>query len=657
LDGSDHIGRYEVLGELGRGGQGTVYQAHDPLLDREVAIKVLDYQADEDSEYLHALQREARLAAALDHPYVTTVHDFLEEGATPYIVMEYLPDSLDRHLRGSDRLDWGKAVRIAVQVAQALGYAHSQGIVHRDIKPQNILLRENGDVSVADFGLARASAISGRSRSTGYGGMLGTPEYMAPEQWSEGPVDGRVDQYALGVLLYQMISGYLPFEGDIPVLYSQHKEKPFPRLSASFGVSLQGRHLQVDAIVQRATSKDPDTRYTTMEDMAADLESVLSGLEISEVSSRLVKRPSLLNSGVREVKRRPWALVLGVAGVVALLVVVVVQLSDGSETVESPVPLDSPTTVPPALATSVPATTEVAVGGSTELINEIADWHERWDEPGLTIGDMKSLSEELTDLADGLGAVDDPYLALAVEVYITTHALKTFVTDNVIYRVIDISPKLGAAVDFMETYCDLPSADTVSSDLRFDLSLLELECFSDEMLYPMLGLVRQNAANNWIDPKQFLPLSPVTNDAKEVIYWIGNWHSRFDRAFPYPDSVREMNDELSVYLDGNEATLENLDVRTADLVYEYEMLHSIFSTLDDNVTTRGAQLFSDSGLAKDALPDQPCDVPGLENIPKEFENAAVNLDLECETLGLSKHLLVLARQFAELTWLDGFVRR
>ncbi|SVD26429.1 uncharacterized protein METZ01_LOCUS379283, partial [marine metagenome] len=110
MDGTDHIGRYEVLGELGRGGQGTVYHARDPLLEREVAIKVLDYQADHDAGYLQALQREARLAAALDHPYVTTVHDFLVEGDTPYIVMEYLPDSLDRHLRGGSRVDWGRAV-------------------------------------------------------------------------------------------------------------------------------------------------------------------------------------------------------------------------------------------------------------------------------------------------------------------------------------------------------------------------------------------------------------------------------------------------------------------------------------------------------------------------------------------------------------------
>ena len=175
------IGRYEILERIAAGGQGTVYRARDTVLDRVVAVKVINQPVTDDLAYLEALQREGRLAAGLDHPDITRVHDFQLEGDTAYIVMEYVPDALDRHLQGESRLPWQHATEIAVQVARALQHAHDNGVVHRDIKPQNILLTEDGTVKVSDFGIARALASSTRSRTSS---VMGTPQYMAPEQWA-----------------------------------------------------------------------------------------------------------------------------------------------------------------------------------------------------------------------------------------------------------------------------------------------------------------------------------------------------------------------------------------------------------------------------------------------------------------------------------------
>ena len=135
------IGRYEILDRIAAGGQGTVYRARDTVLDRVVAVKVINQSIGDDPAYLEALQREARLAARLDHPHITTVYDFQVEDGTPYIVMEYVPDALDRHLQNGSSLPWQRATEIAVQIARGLQHAHDNGVVHRDIKPQNILLR------------------------------------------------------------------------------------------------------------------------------------------------------------------------------------------------------------------------------------------------------------------------------------------------------------------------------------------------------------------------------------------------------------------------------------------------------------------------------------------------------------------------------------
>ena len=164
------IGRYEIIERIAAGGQGTVYRARDTVLDRVVAVKVINQSIADDPAYLEALQREARLAAGVDHTNITRVHDFQVEDGTAYIVMEYVQDALDRHLGGGRTIPWQRAVEIASQVARGLQHAHNNGVVHRDIKPQNILLTDDGTVKVSDFGIARQVILKRwRTHSMGKG--------------------------------------------------------------------------------------------------------------------------------------------------------------------------------------------------------------------------------------------------------------------------------------------------------------------------------------------------------------------------------------------------------------------------------------------------------------------------------------------------------
>ena len=170
------IGRYEIFERIAAGRQGTVYRARDTVLDRVVAVKVINQPVTDDPQYLEALQREARLASSLDNPNVTTVYDFQVEGDTAYITMEHVPDSLDKHVRAGEPLPYQRAVEIAVQVCRGLAHAHENGVVHRDIKLQNILLTEDGIAKVTHFGIARALVSSTLSRGTR---TMGTPWYTA----------------------------------------------------------------------------------------------------------------------------------------------------------------------------------------------------------------------------------------------------------------------------------------------------------------------------------------------------------------------------------------------------------------------------------------------------------------------------------------------
>ena len=267
-------GRYSIRSTLGGGGMARVYLAHDEVLGRKVALKVLRDQYAEDAEFAERFKREARSAASLSHPNIVAVYDRgVAEDGTSYIAMEYVPGgSLKDRISRKGVLEPGTAAAVALQITEALEEAHGRGVVHRDIKPHNILLTSTGAVKVADFGIARAAAYTSISQTSL---VLGTAGYMSPEQALGEPVDPRSDLYSLGVVLYEMLTGELPYTADNPVAISmKHVNEPLrpPReVNPEVPESM-------DAVVTKLLSKDPADRYEGATELSEDLRRVRDGL-------------------------------------------------------------------------------------------------------------------------------------------------------------------------------------------------------------------------------------------------------------------------------------------------------------------------------------------------------------------------------------------
>jgi serine/threonine-protein kinase len=271
------IGRYKILGELGRGAMGIVYKAEDPNLDRTVALKTIVIEADVEGrkEYEKRFFLEAKAAGKLNHPNIVTVYDFGEADGVAYLAME-LVEGTDLRERLKDSKGEGlpaiDAVDIAQQIAEGLGYAHERGIVHRDIKPGNIMLQRRGQAKIMDFGLARMR-VADHKTSTGM--VLGTPKYMSPEQVAGQPVDQRSDVFSLGIVLHEMLTGTRLFAGeDTPqimhnVVHVEHE--PPSRIKPELPSML-------DFVVARALKKDPVVRYQDAYELSADLGNCLAEL-------------------------------------------------------------------------------------------------------------------------------------------------------------------------------------------------------------------------------------------------------------------------------------------------------------------------------------------------------------------------------------------
>ncbi len=258
-------GRYQIEASLGRGGMGEVFLAFDLHLRRQVALKKPKAGTPLDERSLARFGREARAAAVLSHPNVVAVHDILTEDGTPYIVMELVPgEPLSAELARHRPFEVERALGIGRAMAGALAYAHSMGIVHLDVKPANVMLAAGGGVKVLDFGIARSLAAA---TPTDTHVPFGTPEYLAPEQIRGEAVDGRSDVYALGCVLYEMLTGRPPFTGDpVAVVYRHLEERPAPPSALNPSVSMA-----VDALVMRCLAKDPSHRYRSAGELEADL--------------------------------------------------------------------------------------------------------------------------------------------------------------------------------------------------------------------------------------------------------------------------------------------------------------------------------------------------------------------------------------------------
>jgi len=276
------LGRYRIESELGRGAMGVVYKAHDPALDRTVALKtiVLDDDAAEREEYHSRFFQEAKAAARVNHPALITIYDFGEEGPLAYMAMELL-----NGIELSERMKQGaiplhEAISMAEQVAEGLAFAHDNGVIHRDIKPGNITLLPRGRVKIMDFGIAR---VKTSELKTQLGTRLGTPKYMSPEQSSGGTIDHRTDIFSLGIVLYEMLTGTRLFHGDnlTSVLHNVATFVPPPPSRIKPEVTAV-----LDLVVMRALAKKPEDRYGSAWEMADDLRNCLQELSPTVPASR-----------------------------------------------------------------------------------------------------------------------------------------------------------------------------------------------------------------------------------------------------------------------------------------------------------------------------------------------------------------------------------
>jgi serine/threonine-protein kinase len=283
-DGKARIGRYEIEEKIGEGASAIVYRAHDPQIDRTVAIKVLKQDKGVDQEYLARFQREAKSAGAISHPNIVTIYDLGSIEGAPYIAMEYVDArSLEAILAVGGTFTIKQVVRIAIQLAQALDYAHRQGVIHRDIKPANILLLDDDEtVKLTDFGVARLTGADDLQK-THAGTMLGTPRYMSPEQVSGRDTDGRSDLFSLGTILYELLARRRTFDNDnLGLLMVQILQQDPPPIAAS----VPGVPGGVQRAVAKLLHKRPEQRFQTGAQLAQTLSRELKAIEDAEDEKR-----------------------------------------------------------------------------------------------------------------------------------------------------------------------------------------------------------------------------------------------------------------------------------------------------------------------------------------------------------------------------------
>jgi serine/threonine protein kinase/Tfp pilus assembly protein PilF len=315
VKGTILAGRYEIAEELGRGGMGVVYKAHDQKLRRGVALKFLPQELTHIPELRDRFVREAQAAAVLDHPNICTVYEYDEKDDTTFISMAFIDGESIKKKIEEGPLELDEAIRVAIQTAEGLQAAHDKGVVHRDIKSANIMVDERGLAKIMDFGLAR---ISGSTLKTQEGMTMGTVAYMSPEQARGETVDFRTDIWSFGVVLYEMFSGQLPFKGDHDqaVVYSILNEKP-----KSITAIRPEIPTSIEQVIDKAMEKDPDNRYQNVAELLDDLRSISEGIIPEAIKARLRK--------AKLQKRKRAILYTGTAGLLIIITIIALSIFSG----------------------------------------------------------------------------------------------------------------------------------------------------------------------------------------------------------------------------------------------------------------------------------------------------------------------------------------
>jgi ligand-binding sensor domain-containing protein/tRNA A-37 threonylcarbamoyl transferase component Bud32 len=269
-----NIGPYRIINQVGQGGMATVYKAYHAAMDRYVAVKILPRQLAESAEFSGRFQQEARIIANLEHPHILPVHDYGESDGITYLVMRYLDAGTLKERMQAGRLSLAEVDRLFTQLAEALDYAHSKGVVHRDLKPSNALMDARGELFLSDFGIAKL--LESSPQFTGTGAMVGTPAYMSPEQAQGHKVDRRTDIYSLGIILYEMVTGRVPYEAETPLaVILKHLNEPLP-LPTTLKPDLAPA---IERVLLKALAKNPEDRYGAVSDFLAAWKSAITEVE------------------------------------------------------------------------------------------------------------------------------------------------------------------------------------------------------------------------------------------------------------------------------------------------------------------------------------------------------------------------------------------
>ena len=369
------FGQYQIVAPLGEGGMAAVYKAYQPAMERYVAIKVLPRHMASSEEFTARFKREARLLARLQHPHILPVFDYGEADSYPYIVMPFVVSGTLADLLRSRRLLLPEMRRILTQVGDALGYAHAHGMIHRDIKPSNVLIDERGNCLLTDFGLARMAETS--TKITSSGTIMGTPAYMSPEQGTGSNIDERSDLYSLGIILYEMVTGRVPYTAETPVaVVFKHIQDPLPSVH-KFNPSVPE---SVELILLKALAKSPENRYQTAEEFVRAIQKALPDTALDDhahAEMTTLPRATLPSQKVQPFKKSIWpAGILILSGLLALGILwfggrFMAQRSPGRPGLTTVVPAAS---IAPGASTDTPAQTAIPPTSTVPVSNQSLDF-------------------------------------------------------------------------------------------------------------------------------------------------------------------------------------------------------------------------------------------------------------------------------------------